>query len=539
VATHTLVNVLLGGRHRRGRGDRHGASRRGVVALLVVAAAVAVGIGALLLATPHHAQTTHTTHVAPTGAGPVAPLRAQVTIATGSRPTRVPDSFLGLSTEYWAVPGWESQGSVLDRVLSLLHVPGDGPLVLRIGGDSANEALWESEVGQFPDWVVELTPAWLTQTSALVEHAHVRLILDLNVVTASPTISAGWASAAEAALPRGSIAGFEIGNEPDLYSRKVWIGIVAQTIAASQLLPYSLSPSDYAGDFDAYARAVAAVAPGIPLLGPAVAYPAHNIGWISTLLARAHPGLREVTAHQYPYSACTWPGSSRYPTIARLLGYSATAGMARALEPAVRIAARAGLPFRLTELNSVTCGGRKGVSDTFATALWAPDALFELLSAGVDAVNVHVRPGTSNAAFSLSSRGLSANPLLYGLILFARTVGHDSELVPLRVVAGHGLRLTAWAVRLRSGALHVLVINKGSRAATVTLRLAHLGQGSVYRLRAPSVSSRWGVTLGGRHLSVAGRWVGPSSSEAITPSAQGYAVAVPPFSAALFEASPA
>ena len=57
------------------------------------------------------------------------------------------------------MPDWERQDSVLDRVLSLLHVPGDGPLVLRIGGDSANEALWESEVNQFPDWVVELTPA--------------------------------------------------------------------------------------------------------------------------------------------------------------------------------------------------------------------------------------------------------------------------------------------------------------------------------------------------------------------------------------------
>ena len=178
-------------------------------------------------------------------------------------------------------------------------------------------------------------------------------------MTASPAISAEWAGAAEAALPRGSIAGFEIGNEPDLFSRKVWIRIVSQTIAASQLLPNSLSPSIYAGDFGAYERAVGLVAPGVPLLAPAVAYPARGIGWISTLLARTNPGLREVTAHQYPYSACARPESSRYPTIARLLGEPATAGMARALEPAVRIAARAGLPFRLTELNSVTCGGAR------------------------------------------------------------------------------------------------------------------------------------------------------------------------------------
>jgi len=198
---------------------------------------------------------------------------------------------------------------------------------------------------------------------------------------------------------------------------------------------------------------------------------------------------------------------------------------------------RTGLPFRLTELNSVTCGGRPGVSNTFATALWAPDALFELLHAGVNAVNVHVRPGTSNAAFSLTSHGLSANPLLYGLLVFARTVGDDSELVPLHVTAGHGLALKAWAVRLRSGALHVVLINKGGRTATVVLRLSGLGPGSVYRMRAPSVSSRWGVTLGGRHLSVSGRWLGIPASEVVLRSDTGYTVTLPRFSAALFEAS--
>ena len=63
-------------------------------------------------------------------------------------------------------------------------------------------------------------------------HAHGRLILDLNLVTASPAISAEWAGRAEAALPSGSIAGFEIGNEPDLFSRKVWLGIVSRTSSA-------------------------------------------------------------------------------------------------------------------------------------------------------------------------------------------------------------------------------------------------------------------------------------------------------------------
>jgi Glycosyl hydrolase family 79 C-terminal beta domain len=162
-----------------------------------------------------------------------------------------------------------------------------------------------------------------------------------------------------------------------------------------------------------------------------------------------------------------------------------------------------------------------------------------LLRAGVNAVNVHVRPGTSNAAFSLSGHGLSANPLLYGLLLFARTVGHQSELVPLHVAASHASRLKAWAARLRSGALHVLLINKGSLAATVSVHLGGLGPASVSRLLAPSVTAHRGVTLGGQHLSTSGRWLGAPSSEVVVPSGGSYVVTVPGFSAALIAASPA
>ena len=225
-----------------------------VTVLLVLSALLLASVGALIVVEPHHASQTPVTHATPRPGAPLTTQsQAEVTIPPGARPIRIPDSFLGLSTEYWAVPEWDRESAVLDRVLTLLHAPGDGPLVLRIGGDSANEALWESEAGEFPEWIVELTPSWMGPTGALVRHTGVRLVLDLNVVTASPQISAQWAGAAEAALPHGSIAGLEIGNEPDLYSRNYWIKVVAQTIAASQLLPDSLSPAAYAADFGQYA----------------------------------------------------------------------------------------------------------------------------------------------------------------------------------------------------------------------------------------------------------------------------------------------
>lgn len=459
----------------------------------------------------------------------VKPTKVAVTLAPGASAMSVPGAFLGLSTEYWALPVWERSSLVLSRVLSLLRPAGLGSLVLRIGGDSADEALWRPKMRKIAEWVIELTSAWLRDAAALVRGSRARLILDLNLVTATPPVAAQWARAAETALPSGAIVGFEIGNEPDLYNRRYWRAVTA----GKQVLPRSLSAGDYARAFRAYARVLAAAVPGAPLLGPAVAYPLGTANWISRLLAGPHPGLRGVTAHEYPFSACAEPGSAGYPTVAGLLTETATAGAAASLSRVLRLARHAHLPFRLTELNSVTCRGVPGISDTFATALWAPDALFELLRAGIAGVNVHIRQDAINAAFSLGSRGLTARPLLYGLVLFARTLGADPQLLNLQVRTRPSVALKAWAVRVRGGVLHLLLINKSSEAASVALRLPATGPATAERLLAPAARSRAGVTLGGQWLGRDGLWHGKPAGETIAPSQNGYRLSLPRRSAAL------
>jgi hypothetical protein len=194
---------------------------------------------------------------------------------------------------------------------------------------------------------------------------------------------------------------------------------------------------------------------------------------------------------------------------------------------------RAGLPFRLTEVNSVTCGGVRGVSDTFATALWAPDTLFELLRAGADGVNVHVKTNAINAAFTFRRSGLVARPLLYGLTMFRRALGTDPSLVRLQVRAGRQSHVKVWAVRVAGGGLHVLVIDKGSRAARVALRIAPNGPVTVQRLLSPSVAASSGVTLAGQSLNSAGRWVGRRVVSKVMPTPDGYELTVPRYSEAL------
>jgi hypothetical protein len=348
-------------------------------------------------------------------------------------------------------------------------------------------------------------------------------------------MAARWASAALAQLPRGSLAGFEIGNEPDLYGRVLWSRLVsvAPLRLGTSLAPRAYSSRSYLKDFASYKHALARIAPSVPLVGPSVANPDLNAAWLSSLIAGEPHALGMVTAHRYPLSACKTRRSPRYPTIARLLSESTSAGMAHTVKDAVRLAHRAGLPFRLTELNSVTCGGRPGVSDTFATALWAPDALFELLKAGVDGVNIHIRVNAVNAPFTLTRSGLSVHPLLYGMILFSRTLGPDAQLARLQVRAKRSLHLKIWGVRLPGNRLHVLVIDKSRHPAEVDLRLPGSGIATVQRLLAPSVGSRSGVTLAGQQLGRNGSWQGQQTVETIAPGRRGYELAMPGMSAAL------
>jgi hypothetical protein len=449
--------------------------------------------------------------------------------------TGVPKSFLGISTEYWSLPRFERHAWLFERALSLMHVQGDGPLILRIGGDSADSTFWEPAVRRMPHWAFQLTRHWLELTRSLVQRGGVRLILNLNLVTATPLMAAELAAAAEKELPRGSIVAFEIGNEPDLYSRPYWASIVRETLGGT-VLPPVMSAWTYVRDYQAYAEELARHAPGVPLAGPALGNPFFDASWISDLLAGPHPRLGIVSGHRYQYSGCAVRSSRSYPTIARLLSEHATAGTAQTLTPAVGFAHRAGLPFRLTELNSVTCGGLAGVSDTFATALWAPDALFELLRAHVDGVNVHVRANRINAAFALTRDGLQARPLLYGLILFVRTLGPSPRAVDLRLRAATSLHLKAWGVRSAGGVLHLLLIDKGSHAVRIGLRLPVRGPATVQRLLAPSVRSRSDVTLGGQQLGADGRWQGRPTTETIAAGTRGYELTIPPLSAALVSA---
>jgi hypothetical protein len=207
----------------------------------------------------------------------------------------------------------------------------------------------------------------------------------------------------------------------------------------------------------------------------------------------------------------------------------------------VAIGRRAGAPVHVTEMNSASCGGVPGISDTFAAALWAPGALFAMARAGVSGVDLHTWPRAPYAPFAFTTRpsGVTraeARPLYFGLLLFADAAGHGSRLLPAHVTTSTGVG--AWATLTRSGHVRVVMVNpSASRSARVTIALRGAGPAVLRLMRAPGLDARRAVSLGGRTVGADGRLHGRDRAAPILPTAGRYRFTLPAASAGLLSAA--
>jgi hypothetical protein len=256
---------------------------------------------------------------------------------------------------------------------------------------------------------------------------------------------------------------------------------------------------------------------------------------LGTVLSHLPSRLKLVTAHLYPLMNCS---ANAHPLLSQLLSPSSIQGLATSAHRMVKAAAAHGKPLRVDEINGITCGGYRGVSDTFASALWVLDVLFELDKIGVDGVNVQTVPGGVQEIFGpVAGDGGSmvVHPEFYGMMMFAQASPAGSRLftIPARLPANVKL----WATRAKDRSARVTLINDNlSKPRTVHVPLSSPGgPAAVEALRAPHVGSTSGVTLGGRSF-------GNATSTGLLPAPVprqlksrhgGYTVRLPPATAIL------
>jgi hypothetical protein len=321
------------------------------------------------------------------------------------------------------------------------------------------------------------------------------------------------------------------------------------------------------GSGSSYREAIEALTPGVPIAGPDVSGSGAFAEWGEEEALAQTPTL--LTGHHYPLGCAQTPP----PSIEALLSRAIRGRAARSLATYLAVSRLRGIPLRIDETNSVSCGGVPGISDTFASALWATGYITQAMAAGAAGVNLQGNPTNCTgytplcapSAAALAGGGLRAQPDWYALLLTSTLVGDrplpttiqaqgpaepppglpeegeapqtPAEAEPAQPPPGPDLVAAAFLAPDHSVDT-VLVNDEPGGTAPLDLRLqlgAGMGRARILRLTASAPSATSGVRIAGRGVAPDGSWRAPPHAEALATHAGVLTLQLAPGSAALIE----
>jgi hypothetical protein len=403
----------------------------------------------------------------------------------------IPPDFMGLGYEISSVsrPGLLSaQNGVYIQLVQTLGTHG----VIRVGGNTADYASY-SATGQplsSPEGKAGsvVNDAVLRDLGTFLDATGWKLIWGLNLGNGTQENAIQEAKSVTAAA-KGNLLGFEIGNEPDLFGRHQGLRHTGYDYDA------------YLREYRAYRDALRKAIPGIAFAGPDAAI---ATDWVTRFAVDEGRDIKLLTHHYYR------EGQNPTSTIDKLLHTDPK--LAPILAKLRAASESSGVPYRICEVNSFSGGGRPGVSDTMAAALWVLDFMFTLASAGCAGVNMETGVNQRGFISSYSPIGDDeqghywAAPEYYGMLAFAQSGG---RVIGCALDAGER-NIKAYAAQPTRDRIVLTLINKESSSeATVVIDAGaskSFRSGSLIRLSGPSLESKSGVTLGGAGVSHDGRW---------------------------------
>ena len=346
-----------------------------------------------------------------------------VSIASHPTGSAVPADFMGLSFEVRSLPTiatYAGKGNFATLLRSL------GPGVMRFGGISADEqAAWVPAGTSKPAWAnTAIDEQDLAGLAALARETGWKVLLTVNLGHYELKAAAQEAAAAKAQL--GSyLAGIEIGNEPDLFPLK-------------HLRPPGTGVKAYLPQADEYRAAIEAAVPGTPIAGPDPSTGVQGLTWVRDEAATVHPQL--LTDHYYPLSSC-----GEHPTISELLSPNVRRKESEMLTKMLKLAHTYETPLRMDETNDISCEGEPGVSNAFASALWALDYTARAMTAGVVGVNFHdlidqprtYSPLAAHRESALNAGELQPDPEWYALLAAHTFMGGPASRPLAATTIGH------------------------------------------------------------------------------------------------------
>jgi len=356
-------------------------------------------------------------------------------------------------------------------------------------GDKANPIAFGltagPDTGQKAPAPVSITPLAIHNLREFLDACGWKLIYGLNMGTGTEE------DAAEEAAYVMDVAGskliaFQLCNEPDLFYRN---GIRKANYDFGQ----------FAGEWQGFYQAIRARVPHAPFAGPDTAY---NNEWLVPFAKQFKHEAVFLSQHYYAEGPPTDPSM----TIERLL--RPNPALQAEFEGMKEVMNESGLPFRLAETNSCYQGGKPGVSDTFASALWGADLMYQLASAGGMGINFHGGGyGWYTPIAGTRANGFLARPIYYGMLLFSQAGAGQLVEAKFEQLERAPL-LTAYALRSVTGAFKVAAFNKNlDRGVRLTIDAGSRAQRvSALRMLAPRVDDTTDITFGGAPVGASGEW---------------------------------
>jgi hypothetical protein len=314
-------------------------------------------------------------------------------LGTGEPIAKIPADFIGLSYEAMQLedPTFFSPANK-GLIAEFRRLSARG--VLRLGGNTSEFGWWKAtpstqppvrtsgkvDNGEPPPTTIfAITPEAIRNLDGFLKATGWTCIYGLNLGFAVE--EADVAEARFVAQTLGSrLLYFQLGNEVDMFNRHLRD-------------PKTWGVDQYLKEWVPLALAVQKAVPGAKFGMPDVA---SDVSWLPKIADRwsslsEKPNVTMLSHHYY------WGGPPASPNanIDRLLKPSNAVTQKATL--AREASKKMGLPYRMTEGNTVYQGGKPGLSDVYASALWGADYLFQLMALGYAGVNLHGGSGHAQA----------------------------------------------------------------------------------------------------------------------------------------------
>jgi hypothetical protein len=452
-----------------------------------------------------------------------SPVKANVSVHPGKPGFKIPVDFIGLSCEK-KILARECFGPKSPTLLTLCRTLGPG--VLRIGGNEVDSTFWSRtdapalesmQKNRYSLEPMTIGPVSVDNLFEFARDSGWRVIYGLNLGVYNPAMAADEADYVVKVGGRQLLA-LEIGNEPNLYPKGP---------NRPGIRPWSAGYKEYKEEFIGTATAIRAKHRKAPIAGPATT---KSTDWMERFMADFKKNIAVSTTHTYPLTADeNDPKAPRFASVENLLASKFPDDWLPKLEASKAV----GVPYRVGECNTASGGGKSGVSDTFASALWCVDYMFELAQHGAAGINIHgsFRPGKySPIVFDNKQEIYQPAVIYYGMLFFRQAA--QGRLVPTECTTT--ANLVSYAAVDADGTLRVVLVNKDlTRPVVASVAFGSKAtRAEAIRLTAPEVTSTEGITLAGSAVAADGTWA-PQPGETVPCEDGSCDVSVPITSAVL------